>query len=198
MSDGYIGLFKRPLYPDPVLGVTFNEVGDSLEVTWNIVASGVSSEYEVWSSVGDLNNYNLIATVSSIEIASGVESITIVDQSYDTSTVIYYKLYHKSTGYYSTVLESGIALAYSVPDPINLEVAVGLNQIALSWTNDESRLLESISVTHLSALDSGDLVEISGIEVFNGLAGAYTYEVLSTELEYWHQFWVSSETRTTT
>ena len=195
MSDGYIGVFQRPLYPDPVLGVSFNEDGDSLEITWNIVASGVSSEYEVWSSVGDTDNYSLIAIVSSIEISSGLESITVIDESYDAVTTVYYKLYHKATGYFSDPLESGIALAYSVPDPTNLEVAVGLNQIALSWTNDDSRLLDGVSIIHMAASGQELLVEVSGIEVFNGLAGAYTYEVLSTELEHWHQFWVSSVTK---
>jgi len=196
MSDGYIGLFKRPLYPDPVLGVSFNEVGDSLEVTWNIVPSGVSSEYEVWSSVGDLNNFNIIATISTIEIYSGLNTITIVDQSYNSATTVYYRLYHKSTGHYSDVLASGITLTYTVPDPTNLGVAVGMNQIALSWTNDESRLLESVSVVHMAASGQELLVEVSGAEVFNGLAGGYTHEVPTLELDYWHQFWVSSITRT--
>jgi hypothetical protein len=196
MSDGYIGLFQHPLYPNPVSGIAFNEVGDTLEITWNIMFSGVSSEYEVWSSVGDQNNYNLIATISNIEIPSGQQTITIVDESYDSSTIVYYKIYHKSIGYFSDPLESGLSLTYSVPDPTNLDVAVGINQIAMSWTNDESRLLESASVVHHSALSSGDLVEISGSEVFNGMAGSYTYEVFASELDYWHQFWVSSITRT--
>jgi hypothetical protein len=196
MSDGYIGLFKRPLYPDPVTGVSFNEVGDALEVSWNIVPSGVSSEYEVWSSVGDQNNYSIIATVSAVELYSGLDTITIVDQSYDASTTIYYKLYHKSTGYFSDVLESGITLSYTVPDPTNLNVAVGMNQIALSWTNDESRLLESVSVVHMAASGQEMLVEVSGTEVFNGMAAGYTHEVPTSELDYWHQFWVSSITRT--
>jgi hypothetical protein len=190
-------MFWRQLWPDPVTGVTFNEVGDGLEVTWEVVPSGVSSEYEIWASVGDQNNYNLVGIVSNIEIASGLEYVTIVDKSYDASTTIYYKIYHKATGYYSTVLESGITLAYSVPDPTNLDLAVGLNQIALSWTNDESRLLEATSVVHMAASGQELLVEASGTEVFRGMAGAYTYEVPFSELDYWHQFWVSSITRTT-
>lgn len=198
MTDGYVGMFQRPLYPDPVTGVTFNEVGDGLEITWPIVISGVSSYYEVWASVGDINNYNLVGVVSNIELYSGQEYITIVDKSYEASTIIYYKIYHVSSGYYSTVLESGIALSYSVPDPTNLTVAVGMNQIALSWTNDDSRLLESVSVVHMSAAGQEDLVEVSGMEVFNGLSASFTYEVPTSELNLWHQFWISSVTRTTT
>jgi hypothetical protein len=94
-------------------------------------------------------------------------------------------------------LESGISLTYSVPDPTNFEAGVGLNQISLSWTNDESRLLEAVSVTHHSADEEGSLLEASGVEVFRGLAGGYTYEVPSSGIEDWHQFWASSITRTT-
>ncbi len=195
MTDGYIGVFQRPLYPDPVAGVSFNEVGDSLEVTWDIVPSGVSSDYEVWSSVGDQNNYNLIATISNIEIPSGSESVTIVDESYDASTIIYYKVYHKSTGYFSDPLESGIALTYSVPDPTNLDVAVALNQVSLSWTNDISRLLAGVSIVHHAANNFGDLTESSGIELFDGTAGGFTYEVPSVDIDKWHQFWISSVTK---
>ena len=196
MSDGYIGVFQRPLYPEPVGGVTFNEVGDAMELTWYIVPSGVSSEYEVWSSVGDQNNYNLVAIISNVEIPSGQQSITVVDESYDASTIVYYKIYHKAVGYFSDPLESGIALTYSVSDPTNLDVAVGLNQIALSWTNDDSRLLEGVSIIHMAASGQELLVEVSGIEVFNGLAGAYTFEVSTSELGCWHQFWISSVTKT--
>ncbi len=196
MTDGYIGVFQRPLYPDPVAGVSFNEVGDLLEVTWDIVPSGVSSDYEVWSSVGDQNNYDLIAIVNNMEIASGEESVTVVDESYDASTIIYYKLFHKSVGYYSDPLESGIALTYSVPDPTNLDVAVGLNQIALSWTNDTSRLLKSVKVTHDANEVEGNLSEGSSVEVFNGTAGGFTYEVLAADITKWHQFWISSITKT--
>ena len=197
MSDGYVGMFQRELYPEPVESVSFNEVADSLELTWPVVISGVSSEYEIWSSVGDLNHFNLIGVVSNIEIASGLQYITIVDQSYETATTIYYRIYHKAKGYYSLVLESGIQLAYSVPDPTDLSVAAGVNQISLNWINDTSRLLDGVSIIHMAAADQGDLVEVSGIEVFSGLTTAYTYEVPTYELDLWHQFWISSVTRTT-
>jgi hypothetical protein len=194
---GFTGLFWTPIHPNPVEGLSFNEVGDSLEITWPVVASGVSNEYEVWSSVGDQNNYNLVGIVNNIEIPSGSEYVTIVDKSYEAITTVYYKIYHKSTDYFSTPLESGIALTYSVPDPTNLEVSKGLNQLALSWTNNDSRLLEATSITHMSAVDPGDLVEISGVEIFLGLAAGYNYEVTTAGIELWHQFWVSSVTRTT-
>ncbi len=70
-TPGFVGMFWQPLYPEPVTGLDFLEVEDTVEITWNIVPSGHSSEYEVWSSVGDQNNYNLIATISNIEIPSG-------------------------------------------------------------------------------------------------------------------------------
>lgn len=196
---GITGLFWTPIYPEPVVGMTFNEVGDSLEVTWDVVRAGISGiegDYEVWSSVGDQNNYNLIGKVNSIEVLSGLETITIVDQSYNAITDVYYQVYHSAFGYYSPVLESGIALTYSVPDPTNVEAGVGLNQISLAWTNDESRLLEAVSVVHHSADEEGNLLEASGVEVFRGLAGGYTYEVPSSGIEQWHQFWTSSITRT--
>ncbi len=201
-TPGFIGMFWQPLYPDPVTGLDFLEVADTVEITWDVapwdvISSGLSSEYEVWSSVGDQNNYNLIATINNVEIPSGSETITIVDETYDAIGTIYYKLYHISVGHYSNPLESGIALTYSVPDPTNLDVSVALNNISLSWTNDISRILAGVSIVHHAANNIGDLMESSGVELFNGTAGGFTYEVPEADIVKWHQFWISSVTRTT-
>ncbi len=196
-TPGFIGMFWQPLYPEPVTGLDFLEVADTVEITWDVVPSGQSSEYQVWSSVGDQNNYNLIATISNVEIPSGSETVTIVDESYDAIGTIYYKLYHISVGHYSQPLDSGIALTYSVPDPTNLDVSVALNSISLSWTNDISRILAGVSIVHHAANNLGDLMESSGVELFNGTAGAFTHEVPEENIFKWHQFWISSVTRTT-
>ena len=195
MSDGYIGIFQRPLYPDSVSGVVLTEIDNAVQITWDIIPSGVSSEYEVWSSVGDENNYQLISIISNVEIASGEESITIVDRTYDASTTVYYKIYHVATGHYSTVLQSGIELPYSVPDPSGLQIATGLNTITLDWVNPDDRLLDGTMVMHDSNSGIENLLESSSSLVFSGLASSYTYEVLFDEISYWHQFWVSSVTK---
>lgn len=196
MTDGYIGVFQRPLYPDPVSGVALTEIGNAVQLTWDVVPSGVSSSYEVWSSVGDENNYQLISLISNIEIASGEESITIVDRTYDASAMVYYRIYHVATGYYSTILSSGIQLTYAVPDPSGLQISTSLNTIGLDWVNPDDRLLAGTVVTHDSNAVEVNLLESNAIEVFSGLASTYTYEVAVSELEYWHQFWVSSITKT--
>ena len=196
VNDGYVGMFWRQLYPDPVASVGLAEIGNAVQITWDIVPSGVSSLYEVWSSVGDENNYQLISIISNVEIASGEESVTIVDRTYGASGMIYYKIYHVATGHYSTVLSSGIQLTYAVSDPSELQIAASLNTLTLDWVNPDDRLLDGTMVMHDSNSGIENLLESNSALVFSGLASTYTYEVPFDETYYWHQFWVSSITRT--
>jgi hypothetical protein len=199
-TPGFIGFFWQPLVPDPITGVTLNEVGDSVEITWDVIQaviqSGLSTEYEVWSSVGDQNNYNHIATVNNIEISSGLESVTVVDETYDAISTIYYKLYHISTGYYSNPLESGIALTYSVPDPTNLTYEEGYADFSLMLTPPTSRLWSHVEIYKDAQVIEGNLSEGAAVLVYSGKTSSFIYEIPGDDRDKYHQFWISSVTKT--
>lgn len=196
MTDGYIGIFQRPLYPDPVIGVSVSEISDTVEITWNVVPSGVSSEYEVWSSVGNETNYELIAIVSNTEIASGQQTITVIDDTYDTIDTTYYKIYHKSVGYYSEPLNSGITTTYSVSDPTNLTYESGYADFSMSFTPPTSRLLSHIEIYKDAQVVASGLNEGAAALVYSGKTSNYIYDIPENDRNKYHQFWISSVTKT--
>jgi hypothetical protein len=196
MTDGYIGIFQRPLYPDPIDGVVLTEVADTMELTWDIVPSGVSSEYEVWSSVGSLDNFEIIAIVSTTELASGQQTITVVDNTYEAETDVYYKVYHKSVGYYSDPLQSGIAITYSVPDPTNLTYEEGYADFSLTFTPPTSRLWSHVEIYKDAQIASSGLNEGAALLVYSGKTSSFTYDIPDGDRDKYHQFWISSVTKT--
>ena len=74
-------------------------------------------------------------------------------------------------------------------------VTAGVTDIKLSWTNNESRLLAGVLIKHDENADDTQLSESNAVQVFSGLAGSFVYTVDTSNPNNFHQFWVSSLTK---
>lgn len=192
----FAGYYKRVNIPDAPTNLQLTEVDDKVEVEFDLSDSPDIDYYEIWSSVGGETDYALIATISKDEIDPEDESVSIIDETYDTVTTIYYKVFAIYQGNYSASLDGNIVLAYSVPDPTSLTVKAETTSFTINYVRSTNRLLESVLITKDAQTNSGDLDEGNATEIYEGLASGYTYEIPVDDYTKWHQFWISSVTRT--
>jgi len=195
MADGYAGIFIRQNIPSQPAGLTLVQNGDIVQITWNVNSNEDIASYEVWSSVGNNTDFKLLTTIPKTEFA-GQATITFIDDTFNRATTIYYRIHAVYTYNYSPVLTGNITVNYQVPDPIDLVVEPGVNDIKLSWKNNDSRLLEGVQIKMDKNADDTQLDETNAVQVYSGMAGSYTYAVDSADTNLWHQFWISSITRT--
>lgn len=220
MADGYIGIFIRNNIPSQPTGLVLTEINDTVSVVWNVNSTEEITQYELWSSIGDTSNY-ILRDIISLEEFEGNPTITVIDDSYNLVTTVYYKVFARYMDSYSDALTGNKVLAYSVPDPTALLVGASTNKFSLRWKRPTSRLLENLTVVKDAQVVEGDLSEGAAVEVYEGLAGGMDYEVPSpdpdestghygrplwgevsygdgteSDIPKYHQFWVSSNTKT--
>ena len=175
--------------------LVLTEATDTVEVEFDVSADDNANKYEIWSSIGDESEYALIAEIKAEDITKP-STIKIIDRFYDRKTTIYYKVFACYNDNRSDVLSGNKTLTYSVSDPSTLECANSVEGLALTWTPPTSRLLDYIEVKKDANTVKENLSEGSAVTVYQGKGNSYTYPVPSADWNKWHQFWVSSITKT--
>lgn len=182
--------------PDPPYNLALSEIDDYVELTFNLPATLGVNEYEIWSSLGNADNYKLREIIPAEDIPQGTETLTVVDKSYSRVTTVYYKIYSVDDGNRSTALTGSIQLTNTVPDPASINVEPDLYSFNISYPVPDDRRLDSIEIYVDAKTDELSLNRTDATLIYKGLLNKTTYDIQTTDLEKTHQFWVESVTRT--
>ena len=177
--------------PNPPTNLILNQINNTVIIQFD--SSGNYDRYEVWSSVGNTNNYNLIG-VFNTDIITGTMELT--DDTFNKNGIIYYSVYSIKNGKYSTALTGSINVTGNVPDPSNMKVMETLHGYHIEWELPNDPRLQQVEVyVHSSPTFSG-LSESLSTNFYTGLSTSTFFTPSETDSNNFHQFWVSSVTRT--
>lgn len=172
------------------------EYADYIEISFDLpVDRSNVSHYEIWASVGDESDYNLIDVIQDADIDGVTTSIAVKDDSYDRKTTIYYKVYSSHNGIKSTALAGSITSNQDVPDPTNLQVVSELHTFKIEYDLPKDRRLEKVRIKVDANADDTLLSETNATVVYEGLSDNFTYQIPDANLDLFHQFWVESVTK---
>ena len=204
-SDGYriqgdvyattfSGSFSGSFYttPSPPTNLSLTQEDGTVVVQFTS-ASGDINRYEVWSSVGDENNYNLIGALNEDNFTA---SIQITDDTFNKKDTIYYSVYSLNHGKYSDSLTGNITVTGDVANVTDMRVMEALHGYHLEWALPNDNRLQQVNVKVDSSTTLAGLSEANSTTFYSGLAEHTFYEVPEADANKYHQFWIDSVTRT--
>lgn len=182
--------------PEAPANLTLSEVGSTVNVQFDLPSVRENiSEYEIWRSVGDETDYNLVDTVRDGEIAGAETTYTFVDDSYEANTTIYYKVMSNHSGVRSATITDFITPVNTIADPTNLKVIADIHNYKVEYDVPEDRRLDSVIVKVDQASDTVSLDYANATQVYQGTSDNFTYEIPESDKDLYHKFWVESVTR---
>ena len=193
--------------PDPVDGaivpssptnITFTEVDDVLNVSFNTVVDEPIDTYEVWASYETDGDYGIISDIDNDDILTASPStvVTVSDQNITSQGTTYYKIYAVHQGVRSIPLTGDYTVIRTVSETgLNFEVQPMATSFILTYEIPDDRMLAYMKITHEARPTATGFNEANSVEVYRGLADTFIYEIESAELEHYHQFWLSAVTR---
>jgi hypothetical protein len=164
---------------------------DTVEIEFTIDAT--ADTVEVYASYEADDNFNLIASIPG-EDWSGSDKV--VDASFNRKTTIYYRIYIVRWGVRSLALTDSIALALDASAVTSLTVAEDMDHFSLDYVLPTERKFSHVTITRHAEADSGDLLEGSASEIYSGSNNHLLYSILGADIDKYHQFWVTTVTRT--
>ena len=173
---------------NPVITST-TVVNETIEIVFAASTSGdhvAATSYEVWSD-GGTGDFSLIAKIPYNDIAS---SMSVVDSSFDDSGTINYRVYAIKHGVYSTA--STTSRAFSMPsfDVSSMSVVPDTNSYHIQYNLPETRFLDHIEIYKDAETTSGALARSGAALVYSGRNPSYKYNIGSSDMDKYHQFWV--------
>ena len=178
---------RAPNSPSITSTTTVNE---TVEIVFAASTSGdhvAATSYEVWSDGGTGSDYSLIAKIPYNDIAS---SMSVVDASFDDSGTIAYRVYAIKNGVYSTA--STTTHSFSMPslDVSNMSVVADTTNYYVQYDMPDTRFLDHVEIYMDAEASSGNLTRTGASLVYSGTSDSYMYNISSSDMEKYHQFWV--------
>jgi len=173
---------------NPVITST-TVVNETIEIVFAASTSSghvAATSYEVWSD-GGTSDFSLIAKIPYNDIAS---SMSVVDSSFDDSGTINYRVYAIKHGVYSTA--STTSRAFSMPsfDVSAMSVVPDTNSYHIQYNLPETRFLDHVEIYKDAETTSGALARSGAALVYSGRNPSYKYNIGSSDMDKYHQFWV--------
>lgn len=178
---------RAPNNPSITSTTTVNE---TIEIVFAASTSGdhvAATSYEVWSDGGTGSDYSLIAKIPYNDIAS---SMSVVDSSFDDSGTIAYRVYAIKNGVYSTA--STTTHSFSMPslDVSNMSVVADTTNYYIQYDMPDTRFLDHVEIYMDAEASSSNLTRTGATLVYSGTSDSYMYNISSSDMEKYHQFWV--------
>jgi len=181
--------------PDALAGLETTEVDDYVVIEITGSTTSDTDTLEIWASQEAFDSgFNLIGKIDKASLA---DYMVIYDDSYTRKSQIWYRGYAIKTGKYSTVTNSNLTPSNDVSGVTNMHVVSEDDKIFIEYDLPNDRRLEEIEIWHDASLTLGGLSYGSSKKCYSGgIRDNYVYEIVSTELNHYHQFWVNTITRT--
>ena len=116
--------------------------------------------------------------------------MSVVDSSFDDSGTINYRVYAIKHGVYSTA--STTSRAFSMPsfDVSAMSVVPDTNSYHIQYNLPETRFLDHVEIYKDAETTSGALARSGAALVYSGRNPSYKYNIGSSDMDKYHQFWV--------
>ncbi|MDP5273677.1 hypothetical protein [Chengkuizengella axinellae] len=178
--------------PSPPQNLRLQEILDEVQITFDESSSSNVTHYEVWSSIGDDTSYGLISVINQDEVNG---STTVLDSSYASKTTVYYKVVAVAPAHKSTEITGSISLQNTVGNPANLLITPEFDSYFIRYDLPRDRRLSHIEIKCHAVSDVNSLNESNATLIYSGLSDSFIYDIKENDLDKYHQFWVSSITR---
>ena len=145
-----------------------------------------ATSYEVWSD-GGTGDFSLIAKIPYNDIAA---SMSVVDSSFDDSGTINYRVYAIKHGVYSTAATTSRAFSMPSLDVSSMSVLPDTNSYYIQYDLPETRFLDHVEIYKDAETTSNALARSGAALVYSGRNPSYKYNIGSSDMDKYHQFWV--------
>lgn len=183
-----------PGQPDAPTNLVIAEVSDLLSVSFTGVVGDVTG-YEVWALYDNTDDYVLIAELTPSDLDTNIGEV--LDQNVVEQGTVYYKVYALNQAIRSVPLTGSHTVTRAVSEVgLDFNVEPMATSFILTWDIPEDRLLEYISIAYEARpTDDGLFDLVNAVQVYQGVSDSYIHEIESAELDYYHQFWLTVQTR---
>ena len=165
-------------------------VNETIEIVFGASTSTgntAATSYEVWSDGGTGTDYSLIAKIPYNDIAS---SMSVVDSSFDDSGTIAYRIYAIRHGAYSTAATTTRVFSMPTLDVSSMSVIPDTNNYYIQYELPTTRFLDHVEIYKDVETTSSALSRTGAALVYSGNNASYKYNIGSSDMDKYHQFWV--------
>lgn len=165
-------------------------VNETIEIVFGASTSTgntAATSYEVWSDGGTGTDYSLIAKIPYNDIAS---SMSVVDSSFDDSGTIAYRVYAIRHGAYSTAATTTRSFSMPSLDVSSMSVIPDTNNYYIQYELPSTRFIDHIEIYKDVETSSSALSRSGAALIYSGNNSSYKYNISSSDMEKYHQFWV--------
>ena len=192
MTDGVITSHGTRVLTAADLGITAPKqpvidkltiVGETIEILFTKNDTNINS-YQLWSSVNG-GSYSMVGIIPQDEITT---TMTFIDNTFNESGNIDYKLFAIRNGMYSVAGVDSISFSKPSLSVVNMSVIALNESYFIQFDLPESRFVDHIEIYGHSTTSSGSLQRGSATLVYSGNNTTYMYQAGKTSN--FNQFWV--------
>ncbi len=176
--------------------LSLTEISNYIQISFT--ADDDNDEYEIWASqISSSDNFDMIAIVKSDDFQGSPSAIIIIaDNTYIKKSQIWYRIYAKKFGVYSSALTGTVTPTNDVGEVTGITTSSYYDSIALFWVNPEDRRLDEIKIYVDAQVVEGNLDEGNGTLCYTGMDENFTYQIPTADLTKFHEFWINTYTKT--
>ena len=183
---GWGNYASAPNAPSITSTTAVNETIEIVFAASTSTGNTAATSYEVWSD-GGTGDFSLIAKIPYNDIAS---SMSVVDSSFDDSGTIAYRVYAIRHGAYSTAATTSRAFSMPSLDVSSMSVVPDTNSYYIQYDLPETRFLDHVEIYKDAETTSNALARSGAALVYSGRNPSYKYNIGSSDMDKYHQFWV--------
>jgi hypothetical protein len=171
-----------------------SEVDDFIEIEINLSSYNYKiDEFEIYVSKNDESNYSYIKTLKVNDIKLSYKT---TDNSYDSLGVYFYKIYPIYNNKKGIPKTKSIEIVNKVSDPAYFKVKPWLDSFLLSYEIPRDRRLDYVSI-YKDAKESLENINFEDkVLIYEGKSNNFIYDIKESEKDFYHNFWVESNTKT--
>jgi hypothetical protein len=192
MTDGVITSHGTRVLTAADLGITAPKqpaidkltiVGETIEILFSKNDTNINS-YQLWSSVNG-GSYSMVGVIPQDEITT---TMTFIDDTFNESGNVDYKLFAIRNGMYSVAGVDSISFSKPSLSVVNMSVVPLNESYFIQFDLPQSRFVDHIEIYGHSTASSGSLQRGSASLVYSGNNTTYMYQAGKTSN--FNQFWV--------
>ena len=169
-------------------GLSTSIVNDTIDLRITKSATADIDYYLVFNSI-DGGDYGLISVISPADMAN---TMSVIDNTFDQTGTIAYKVYAVKGGVYSNAATASRSFTISSLEPTNLSVTPLNKTYYIQWDKPSanSRFVGNYKVYKHAHATQASLSRSSATLVYTGDRTSLMYTVADEDKAKFHQFWV--------
>lgn len=175
--------------PNAPTNLSLTVVGDTINVTFTASTTTNIDYYLIFGSVAG-GDYGLVSVIPPADFAN---TMSTIDNSFDTPGTQAYRIYTVKGGKYSSALTGNISFSAGTVEVTSMTVTALNNAFLIQWNppSSKSRFVTAYNVYKHQHATQGSLAEGSASLVYSGLDTRFMYTVSGNSTDF-HQFWITT------